>query len=1020
MSPFIQPEFGGIGGPATAAAPSSTGRKGTLEAPLSSPLVKRLVRGVLVGAPEAQTQVAGVDNGGAVFKCPVVPLSSPGACEEVPFDPQGNSPVTDKSNQWFGATVESSGPNGKILACAPRLVWFRDPSLADQEREPTGTCFVGYSNFTNFVEYSPCQTTDRALYGFDKITHCEAGFSAQIVPDNSVLVMGAPGSFYLQGQIYSQDLTSQQPATSTSEGAARTDNSYRGFSLALGDFNGDGVDDYVVGTPRGDSLMGLVEIFDQSLALITSVRGGQLVSYFGNSVEAEDVNGDGLDDLLVGAPMHTDKRSTSEKWEAGQVYVYLQQNDNSFSEPQVITGKAIRARFGYSISSIGDSNQDGFNDVAVGAPYDGEGQTGKVYIFHGSANGLQTEPSQTISPSSLGQTGITTFGFSVQGGQDMDKNNYPDLLIGAESSDRAILVRARPVVLLHAELTLDPIGINLENRTYELSDGTMVTSFVAMACFRFTGNHLPDTIAIMYTLTLDSRTASSARALLVENDMSQAEKKRTLNKDQQVCDTWRAYVVNTIQDKLTPIEVTINYELDQDESSLQAHEILPIMDAEAVSTKKKQVYIQNNCADNICVPELGVSAVASTESIIIGGMEDLTLDVTLENSGEDAFQSTLMVYYPPGLQFVRLERNVQNDLSINCAEDSDRRVITCDTGNPLAGHRTLQFGLTLSTVGIGGNNQHIEFYFVADSENKEGADTLRNNEFNMTVEVTLDINLKLLSASNPEILTFPQNPDNYIGPLPETGVSESDIGPGIVHLYEVRNGGPSSAGRTTMEILWPMKDEAGEYLFYLLGVNAAEGVTCDIVQGEANPLGVKLDASTQDELSSTSSRRRRDAAQAQALTQSEPYYCQAEHCVRIRCDVTGLGPGEGKVVRLLGRFWQRTFQTTEIQNAVSPVFVVASTAVAEVMEVPYNIPIREEFSDSTKATTTLRSEDLVPEPAPIAWWIIVVSVLGGIILLIIIILALWKCGFFERKKPGEEQGKPYTPVATEEKSGEPV
>ena len=44
-----------------------------------------------------------------------------------------------------------------IQACAPRLVWFSEPALSNKAREPTGTCYVGHANFTNFVEYSPCQ-----------------------------------------------------------------------------------------------------------------------------------------------------------------------------------------------------------------------------------------------------------------------------------------------------------------------------------------------------------------------------------------------------------------------------------------------------------------------------------------------------------------------------------------------------------------------------------------------------------------------------------------------------------------------------------------------------------------------------------------------------------------------------------------------------------------------------------------------------------------------------------------------
>ncbi|NP_999642.1 alphaP integrin precursor [Strongylocentrotus purpuratus] len=979
---------------------------------------------VLIGAPEAPTTQPGVTNGGAVYKCPVTPLSGSGPCEQVPFDTTGNTEVLDKSNQWFGATLASSGPDGRILACAPRLVWLQTSTISptDKEREPTGTCFVGHSDFTNFVNYSPCQSTDRDLFGFDKITHCQAGFSAQIPSDNSTLVMGAPGSYYLQGQIFAQSLSTLSDVSNTPEQAVAFDNSYRGYSLALGDFNGDGLEDYVVGTPRGESLRGLVAIFDQSLVeIITPVVGEQIVSYFGYSVASVDVNGDGLDDLLVGAPMFTNREPATEKWEAGRVYVYLQNADHSLGAPQMLTGKKIRARFGFPITSIGDSNQDGFNDVAIGAPYDGEDNSGVVYIYHGSAEGLRLTESQVLTPSELGFSDITTFGFSVDGGQDMDQNDYPDLVVGAESADAAILVRTRPVVLLEAELTIEPIGINLDNKTYELPDGTMVTSFVAMACFTYTGNHLPARIGISYTLTVDSSITSGRRALLEVNELSQVTKNRNLDVGMKFCDPLRAYVVNTIQDKLTPIAVDLQYELT-DESILLPYEILPIINKEAVSSQTKQVSIQNNCVNNICIPEIGITVTPNLPNIVIGQAQELTLVVSINNRGEDAFQSTLAVYYPEGLQYVRLERRANMDFSVTCTEDSALRMITCDTGNPLVGKYNLEFGLTLSTLQVSGDKDNIEFYLVAGSENNEDPNTLDNNELNVTVAVIVDATLKLLSASYPEIVTYRVPEDNIVPEFPTKNASEADIGMEVVHLYEVRNTGSSNAAEVTLNIRWPEKDENGDYLFYLLGIMTDEGVTCQISQGQANPLGVKLEASTKEQLSNSttqvSGRRKREGEYAEALAQAEPIFCTPESCVLINCTIDEIKATKSKVVRILGRFWERTFQKA-VSEAVPVIQVtLASTATATVRSIPYNIPLPMEFTDSTKASTLITAEELVLPPVSIAWWIIVVSVLGGIILLLIIILGLWKCGFFERKKPGEDQ-KEYEPVAVTEKDGPP-
>ncbi|GFV97537.1 uncharacterized protein TNCV_2040451 [Trichonephila clavipes] len=76
---------------------------------------------LLVGAPKAQTDQPGVEQGGAVYRCSI---DSPNMCQMIPFDTSGPGQINlrgqkenmdDKSHQWFGATVHSSGENGAIV-----------------------------------------------------------------------------------------------------------------------------------------------------------------------------------------------------------------------------------------------------------------------------------------------------------------------------------------------------------------------------------------------------------------------------------------------------------------------------------------------------------------------------------------------------------------------------------------------------------------------------------------------------------------------------------------------------------------------------------------------------------------------------------------------------------------------------------------------------------------------------------------------------------------------------------------
>ena len=65
-----------------------------------------------------------------------------------------------------------------------------------------------------------------------------------------------------------------------------------------GDYNGDGVEDAAIGVPRGNNLTGMVSLMNARLGFIRNITGTQVGSYFGASVATEDLDGDGLTDLV--------------------------------------------------------------------------------------------------------------------------------------------------------------------------------------------------------------------------------------------------------------------------------------------------------------------------------------------------------------------------------------------------------------------------------------------------------------------------------------------------------------------------------------------------------------------------------------------------------------------------------------------------------------------------------------------------------------------------------------------------
>lgn len=94
--------------------------------------------------------------------------------------------------------------------------------------------------------------------------------------------------------------------------------------MVTGDFDGDGQDDVAIGMPRGANLTGKIVVNRWNMANIFNVTGRQIGEYFGYSLATSDVDGDGLDDLIIGAPMYTEPGNVEGKYDVGRVYILRQ------------------------------------------------------------------------------------------------------------------------------------------------------------------------------------------------------------------------------------------------------------------------------------------------------------------------------------------------------------------------------------------------------------------------------------------------------------------------------------------------------------------------------------------------------------------------------------------------------------------------------------------------------------------------------------------------------------------------
>ncbi|MGB3789350.1 MAG: hypothetical protein WA949_15170, partial [Phormidesmis sp.] len=244
-------------------------------------------------------------------------------------------------------------------------------------------------------------------------------------------------------------------------------NDRSGFPVSgVGDINGDGIDDLIVGAYRADPngsssgesyvVFGRDTGFDAALELSELdgsngfvLNGTEANDRSGRAVSgAGDINGDGIDDLIIGAHF-----AEPNGIPAGESYVVFGR-DTGFdaalnlsgldgSNGFVLNGIEAGDRSGRAVSGVGDINGDGIDDLIIGADRadrNGMDRAGESYVVFGSDTGFDDELHLSELDGSNGfvLNGIDEFDFSgvsVSGAGDINGDGIDDLIIGASGAD---------------------------------------------------------------------------------------------------------------------------------------------------------------------------------------------------------------------------------------------------------------------------------------------------------------------------------------------------------------------------------------------------------------------------------------------------------------------------------------------------------------------------------------------------------------------------------------------------------
>jgi hypothetical protein len=214
-----------------------------------------------------------------------------------------------------------------------------------------------------------------------------------------------------------------------------------GAAVGWGDLDGDGLDEALIGEPASTSAStgGAVFAADAGTGSGTTALSTQpavtLSTSGGNlgiALAAADLDGDGYDDLLAGA----DGAGVG----TGAVYIVegsatgITTGSVSAAAVAVISGPSAATRFGASVSVVGDIDEDGEVDLLIGEPADST-NAGAAWLVHGPFTGART----VSSAAEVEYTGAATdrVGFSVGPQADYDNDGLLDLVIGAPGDQRS-------------------------------------------------------------------------------------------------------------------------------------------------------------------------------------------------------------------------------------------------------------------------------------------------------------------------------------------------------------------------------------------------------------------------------------------------------------------------------------------------------------------------------------------------------------------------------------------------------
>ncbi|XP_075168394.1 LOW QUALITY PROTEIN: integrin alpha-PS3-like [Haematobia irritans] len=948
---------------------------------------------IIVGAPRAQSTLKSqshINETGAIYRCS---FQSPTNCFPYVFEPSSNivkdnAVISEQRDfQWLGASMDGGNKDtDKLVVCAPRLM-----SHTIDYQYIRGICYWINDTMTeipyNVTRISPMTNINYQILR-NKNGHrvfyfmlAQQGISVQVSPNREEFVIGAPGINSWSGSVIRYHTATHKSDIPNPKTFEQGQGSYLGYSVDSGYFDSNNRSRlmYLASAPRANKQSGETYIYDYNIKHGISkyfvCRGLQFGEYFGYAVLAEDINGDGLTDVIVSAPHH----ALTESYEDGAIYVFINLGRFRFERKLIVSPRADKGRFGTTLSKLGDIDLDGFNDIAVGAPF---AQDGCVFVYMGSRQGLRMQPSQRLDYPKSRETkyGQTIFGHGLSRGSDIDGNGYNDLAVGAPNAEEVFVYKSYPVVSIVATIAPDTREIIQEQ-----------TSFQVLLCYQIaTNSPLVREQKVALHLVIDPQVK---RVYRIESIKSNQVKMNVTASQQKQCRNLNCYVRFSPANIFKPIQLELTYELVHQITDSEIFcEHCAVVDPYQPKKQVERVIFNTGCKSEVCVADIRVTSKLN-HTYILGSSRFLSITYDVFNNGETAYLPQINITSSNRMPFAKVPSH--------CKHNKDESILLCDLnqGQSMKRRGNDSITVTYDTSGLSRESIHVMANVFSTGKESNSADN----------SVTDTIALQELAEVNVvgEVMTSNIN-------LDDRNTSE------IINMYKIKSGGPSTISSIYIVFDIPVNYTYPDSEEVLPIVNTSSISMLSTYDSQIIPLSDPHfeESHAQEELfdidirSSTSRRRKRRDAISYENHQNASKLLQnfdgtflpnrtivlncnntaRVQCVRTRINILDFKPDIPLEVEMKYQVHvsnrkssenSREFLVIQVDVDIQTPKDRLDSTVLKIKKLPYNLITKHQKHRNTP------------------FWVYALAATGGLLILTLVTYVLYIAGFFKRTKKEE-------------------